>query len=151
MANEAGQGCVDRGGNAAGYTWVSKGHPASITGNCVKMEVNADAGASTNDVHFAFFSASGNNLTSETGTVNVGDIGGTVQACYSFDGGGDAFTTFGVTSGWYIGSAAGEGSVSPGYSTSGGDGLWYEEGAQTATPGIGFSAANNGHDQHHFS
>jgi hypothetical protein len=99
--------------------------------------------ASSGNVGGAFFTASGDNLTTVAGSnwakASVSDNG---DKCHEFNAPGD-FTSFSVSSGnypgmWYANSAD--------YALSGGTGMWYKAGDQTNVSGVGFTGDNDGLD-----
>lgn len=135
MADEAGYGCVARAYTLEGYTWVSYGHPADISGNVDRLGMYADPDYITDTVRFAFFTASGNNLTTVSGTRTAAmEFGGTGSACYEFNAPGD-FTAFPVSAGEYLG---GHTPIKQYYDTSGGADIWYTSGDHTDASSYAF-------------
>jgi len=141
MANEAGSGAVSRGNVAAGYTFVSKCAPASIAGNVTKLAAFVGSGSGTT-AYFAFFTASGNDLTLIAGTRISVTVPAQEAQATEWNAPGD-FTAFAVPLGSYLGM------YNPGdltYNTSGSTGLWYKLGDHTEVSGITFGLFANGID-----
>ena len=143
MANEAGLGCADRGSSVGGYTFVSKIGPATLSGNVDRLAVFANPDLTTDTVRFAFFTASGNDLTLVPGSrTDAMQFGSDSDACHEFSAPGD-FTAFAVTEGDFVGAYSSE---VIDYSTSGGSGLWYYTGDGTEASSLTFSLAGAGID-----
>lgn len=128
MANEAGAGAVDRVSTVAGYTIVSEGCPATVSGNVIKLAwYGSSPSAAT--IKFAFFTASGNNLTTVAGSITSIVIGVLSAGAHEYSAPGD-FTAFPVSLGNYLGlyTTSGSPTVPQDYATSGGAGVWYYNG-----------------------
>jgi len=143
LANEAGAGCVSRASSVADYTWVSKSSPASIGGSVTRLAAYWYVDITSNQIIFAFFTASVNNLTTVAGTRVVCLPSETGISCHEEFAPAD-FTAFNVNSGNYVGAF----SIRPiFYATSGGTGLWYQgAGDYTNVSDTTFTLAANGID-----
>ena len=140
MANEAGQGCSARANIDNDKTFVSYGAPASIGGSVSRLAayIGNAAGAAT----FAFFTASGNNLTTVSGSQTAPlDYGATAE-CEAFNA-PDDFTAFSVSSGNYLGCFA---TFAQNRSISGGSGFWSLTGDYTNVNGQAFTLDSDGID-----
>ncbi len=144
MANEAGAGCASRGASVADHTFVSEGAPASQGGSCNKLEVYAYSTVPDAGAKFAFFTASGNDLTTVAGTitpVTIPDFDG--NDCATFTAPGD-FTAFSVSSGDYLGIYTS--TAKQQYLLSTGSGIWYKAGDNTNVSGVAFTFDADGID-----
>jgi len=141
MANEAGAGAVDRASRIAGYTFVSEGCPATISGNVVALRWYGSSPASKT-IKFVFFTASGNNLTVVDGSlVSISLTEEAIKGTQEYTAPGD-FTAFAVTAGNYLGlytATGGAGDTYQDYASSGGNGVWYYNGDGTSASGLGFT------------
>lgn len=120
MANEAGQGAVDRASTLNNTTVFSKA-TASVSGNVTRLAVYNSSMSEGQTIKFAFATLSGT-WTMETTvysfTVTAGEAG---AGKFERSAPGD-FTAFAVTSGWYLGCYS-EGQQD--YASSGGIGFYY--------------------------
>lgn len=144
MANEAGAGASDRGSYVGDYTFVSKGFPASISGNVIRIRVyhNGLAGAGT--AYAAFFTASGNNLTTVAGTRTALTYGAAVKGVKEWTAPTD-FTAFPVSAGQYLGLWLSLTDQIT-YVTSGGSGMWYVSNDHTNAAAYTFTVDDDGID-----
>ena len=136
MANEAGAGCSDRNNALTTYTAVSK-IAASISGNVSRLAFFGGSSSYTSATTFAFFTASGADLTTVAGTLITGltaPIG--LDECHEFSSPGD-FSEFAVSSGNYLGCYTYR---SQDRNTSDGDGLWYTSGDHTDADAYTFTS-----------
>lgn len=134
MANEAGQGCTDRASKLNSYTFVSEGAPASQSGSVNKLEVFGSWDAS-DTMYFAFFTASGNDLTTVVGTRTAITSGTGLQECKTYNAPGD-FTAFSVSQDEYLGLYNPQ---AQDYDGSGGAGVWYLITDNTDVSGVTFT------------
>lgn len=136
MADEAGAGAADRASGVPGYTLVSEGHPASISGNVVALRFfGSSSGAAT--IKFAFFTASGDNLTTVAGSITSIVIGALAEGVQEFTAPTD-FTAFAVTAGDYLGLYT-PSETSQDYAGSEGAGIWYYNGDGSDSDARAFS------------
>lgn len=137
MADEAGSGADDGSNDIDGYTIASPGAAASVSGDVIALRFYGDS-AGTYDVIFAFFTASGNDLTTVSGTRTTLEITSSSKAVQEWTSSGGDFTAFAVSSGNFIGLYTPT-NVAQDYDQSGGSGMWYLSGDNTNVSGTTFS------------
>ena len=144
MANEAGQGCTERAISGPNITRVSYGAPASTGGSVTRLAMANRAAVGTGEARFAFFTASGNDLTAVAGSRQTGlAYDATSAGCKEFTSGNDDFTAFNVSAGNYLGCWCDKGLS---FTASGGTGYWAYAGDGTEADGLTFTLDDNGID-----
>lgn len=134
MANEAGQGAVDRASSLANYTLISYSG-ATQAGNCTRFAVYGTF-TEGHHVKFAFYTVPVNLAVLQTSVIDhVVTAGEAGTGKLELSSPGD-FTAFAVTSGWLLGCWVED---SQDYAGSGGTGFWDSGGDKTAG-GDAFSA-----------
>lgn len=139
MADEAGYACTTATA-VDGYTAVAKGAGASVAGSVTKLKCGKRSSAASSTIAFAFFTASGNNLTLVSGSRVTGLSLDTNLQCGEFEAGVD-FTSFSVSLGDFVGTY---GSLQISYTTASGE-MWYAAGDHTDASNYAFTANDGWH------
>jgi len=137
MANEAGQGCADRGSTLTGYTMVSQS-AASVSGSVTKLSCYVDFTGGAGALKFRFYTVDGDTCTPVDGTL-VSVTPAQTAGCQEFEAGVD-FTAFDVEAGQYLGCYVEQKQT---YADAGGTGFWYKNGDYSEAPFVGDDSADD--------
>lgn len=133
-----GPGAADRASDISGWTFIDASTPATEDGTITELQIYLKAASSGVDIKAALFTASGNTLTTVSGSIRTITLGSNYSnEVATFSAPGD-FVAIDVSEGDYLGFYAPSGTNQE-YATSGGSGGWYKSGDYTNVSSVSFS------------
>ena len=140
MANEIGQGAESRGSAIPNWTFVSKGGPATMSGQITAIRVYMACTGDDVGIKVALFTASGDNLTTVVDSIRTLTLDAQVAGVKEWTVAGEDFIAIDVNAGEYLGVwTPDDVGAEQQYAVEGGDGVWYISGDYTDVSGQAFT------------